>query len=102
MGSFSLTNHGSYVSCCSTPPIPPGKNPTKEPDFGGEVLPLGDQINKYGVTHTKDFYEKKVLKLPDFDFFFFFPEIAILDSRSCRVVFFSFVMLPRAIIHKET
>jgi hypothetical protein len=34
-----------------------------------------------------------MLKLPDFDFYFF-PEIAILDNRSCRVVFFNFVMLP--------
>ncbi len=46
LGSFSLANHCSYVSCCSTQPVPRGKDPTKEPDFGGEVLPLGDQINK--------------------------------------------------------
>jgi hypothetical protein len=42
LGSFSLADHGSYASCCSTPPVPHGKDPTKEPNFGGEVLPLGD------------------------------------------------------------
>jgi len=89
LGSFSLANHGSYVSCCSTPPVPPGKDPTKEPDFGGEVLSLGDQINEYRVTHTKDFCEKKSSSCQILIWFdFFSPEIAILDNRSCRVGFF--------------